>query len=450
MEDNSSQSDVLFPQERPWHIIFTTLLMIMLIVTTVIGNVFVIVAVFNYKPLRIVPNFFIVSLATADLLVALIVMPFHVSNNVAGEWLYGAVFCDIWLTFDVLLCTASILNICVIALDRYWAIHDPINYAQKRTVKRVLFMIIIAWLASAIISVPPLLGWDEMDDPVKSECTLTIEKGYVLYSACGSFYIPLCVMSFVYLKIYLATKKRLRQRCRAAAATKMAVMSAAKTSTSTDDNEETENPNCKKALVNQSDIETPKNGPSRAQVENNSRTIRKRKSILNFFEEKQRISLSKERKAARTLAIIMVTFVLCWIPFFLMYIIIPFCDSCVHPGKWVEVLFVWLGYVNSTLNPVIYTVFNTEFRKAFKDIFSCRKGRGRFNSVTRTNVWARRIWFRFWFHSVFTYFVMFDIIIQSYLQTNNIEIGSMHYSSSKRVLYPISELFINWKKGRQI
>ena len=386
MKNNSSELDVLFPGESPWHILITTFIMIMLIVTTVIGNVFVIVAVFYHKPLRIVPNFFIVSLATADLLVALIVMPFHVSNNIAIKWLYGSVFCDLWLTFDVLLCTASILNICVIALDRYWAIHDPINYAQKRTVKRVLIMILFAWLASAIISVPPVLGWNEIDngmlfDQVNSECTLTSQKGYVLYSACGSFYIPLCVMSFVYLKIYLATKKRLRERCRAAVATRMAVMSAAaaaaKTSTSTEDEDE-ENTNCKPALTNET--------PDKRSADNNRHTIRKRKSILNFFEEKQRISLSKERKAARTLAIIMITFVLCWIPFFLMYIILPFCDSCVHPGKWVEMLFVWLGYVNSSLNPAIYTVFNTEFRKAFKYIFSCGKSRRGVNGCTRTFV----------------------------------------------------------------
>lgn len=393
MEDNSSQSDILVPDERPWHVIFSTLLMVLLILTTIVGNVFVIMAVFSYKPLRIVPNFFIVSLATADLLVALIVMPFHVSNNIAGEWIYGTVFCDVWLTFDVLLCTASILNLCVIALDRYWAIHDPINYAQKRTVKRVLVMILIVWLASAIISVPPLFGWGEMDngglfDPVNGICMLTNEKGYVLYSACGSFYIPLCVMSFVYLKIYLATKKRLRQRCRAAAATKMAVMSAAVNTSvpSTDDNDETDVLNNRRSQVNQNDTSSPSNGPSKEQLQNSLRTVRKRKSMLNFFEEKQRISLSKERKAARMLAIIMVTFVLCWIPFFLMYLILPFCSSCIHPGKSVEVLFVWLGYVNSTLNPVIYTVFNTEFRKAFHDIFSCSKGRSRFNSMTRTYV----------------------------------------------------------------
>ena len=396
MEDNSSHSDVLISGEQPWIVVFTTLLMALLIITTVAGNIFVIVAVFIYKPLRIVPNFFIVSLALADLLVALIVMPFHVSNNAAGEWLYGHVFCKLWLTFDVLLCTASILNLCVIALDRYWAIHDPITYAQQRTVKRALTMILIAWLASAIISVPPLFGWGELDngslyDPKTGVCKLTSEKGYVLYSACGSFYIPLCVMSFVYLKIYLATKKRLRQRRHAAKATKMAMMSTTQHSSfpSTDDNEEQQEHRSvseRREIMGDTQNKESLDVPPREKMQNGTRVLVKRKSMLNFFEEKQRISLSKERKAARTLAIIMVTFVLCWIPFFLMYLILPFCDTCVHPGASVEVLFVWLGYVNSTLNPVIYTVFNTEFRKAFHDIFSCHKGRRRLNTMPRTYV----------------------------------------------------------------
>ena len=397
MEDNSSRADVLVSGDQPWIVIVTTLLMILLIITTVAGNIFVIAAVFIFKPLRIVPNFFIVSLATADLLVALIVMPFHVSNNAVGEWIYGHIFCKLWLTFDVLLCTASILNLCVIALDRYWAIHDPITYAQKRTVKRALTMILIAWAASALISVPPLFGWGELDNgslynPDTGLCTLTSEKGYVIYSACGSFYIPLCVMSFVYLKIYLATKKRLRQRRRAAKATKLAMMSTAHSSfPSTDENDEmpetTQDLNERRVNVNETDNGSPVNVPPREKHQNGgTRVLVKRKSMLNFFEEKQRISLSKERKAARTLAIIMVTFVLCWIPFFLMYLILPFCDSCVHPGTSVEVLFVWLGYVNSTLNPIIYTVFNTEFRKAFSDIFSCNKGRRRFNAMPRTYV----------------------------------------------------------------
>ena len=107
-----------------------------------------------------------------------------------------------------------------------------------------------------------------------------------------------------------------------------------------------------------------------------------------FINEKAKISLSKERKAARTMAIIVTTFIVCWLPFFLMYVILPFCSSCARGPKVLKFLFAlpfskikvfffqligfitWLGYVNSTLNPIIYTIFNMDFREAFKRIIS--------------------------------------------------------------------------------
>lgn len=134
-----------------------------------------------------------------------------------GKWIFGIYVCKMWLTSDVLCCTASILNLCAIALDRYWAITDPINYARKRTVKRVTMMITITWVLSAIISSPPLLGWNDWPEvfDVNTPCQLTSEKGYVIYSSSGSFYIPLFIMTLVYVQIYIATKRRLRERARA-------------------------------------------------------------------------------------------------------------------------------------------------------------------------------------------------------------------------------------------
>ncbi len=89
--------------------------------------------------------------------------------------------------------------------------------------------------------------------------------------------------------------------------------------------------------------------------------------MFQFIEEKQRISLSKERRAARTLGIIMGVFVFCWLPFFLMYVILPFCDSCCPTDKFINFI-TWLGYINSALNPIIYTIFNLDFRRAFKKL----------------------------------------------------------------------------------
>ncbi|KAE8742970.1 hypothetical protein FOCC_FOCC011400 [Frankliniella occidentalis] len=78
-----------------------------------------------------------------------------------------------------------------------------------------------------------------------------------------------------------------------------------------------------------------------------------------------------EHKAARTLGIIMGTFMLCWLPFFLWYVITTLCgESCPSPDVVVAVLF-WIGYFNSALNPLIYAYFNRDFREAFKNTLQC-------------------------------------------------------------------------------
>nr|XP_027218233.1 octopamine receptor-like [Penaeus vannamei] len=120
-----------------WEVVVTVASLSVIIVFTIVGNVLVILSVFTYRPLRIVQNFFIVSLAVADLTVAVFVLPFNVAYSIIGKWVFGIHLCQMWLTCDIMCCTASILNLCAIALDRYWAITDPINYAQKRTFSSV-------------------------------------------------------------------------------------------------------------------------------------------------------------------------------------------------------------------------------------------------------------------------------------------------------------------------
>lgn len=340
-------------------------------IATVVGNVLVILSVFTYKPLRNVQNMFIVSLAVADITVAVLVMPFNVAYSILGRWLFGLHMCETWLTCDVLCCTASILNLCAIALDRYWAIHDPINYAQKRTLKRVLVMILLVWTFSILISVPPLIGWNDWPDlfDESTPCKLTAEKGYVIYSSSGSFFIPLFIMTIVYFKIFQATKRRLREKAKAAA-------KFAKTNSSGKSIQlkyippETTTTQIMTMDSTCDDTESPSPTPTEQIRTNGSRksdtTERNGLASVNvrqYMEQKQRISLSRERRAARILGIVMGVFVLCWLPFFLMYVILPFCDDCYVSDRLVNFL-TWLGYVNSALNPIIYTIFNEDFRKA--------------------------------------------------------------------------------------
>ncbi|TMW42647.1 hypothetical protein DOY81_012274, partial [Sarcophaga bullata] len=82
-------------------------------------------------------------------------------------------------------------------------------------------------------------------------------------------------------------------------------------------------------------------------------------------KRRQQIEAKRERKAAQTLAIITGAFVVCWLPFFVMALLLSLCKSC-EINAAVASLFLWLGYFNSTLNPIIYTIFNPEFRRAFQ------------------------------------------------------------------------------------
>lgn len=431
--------DLAIPQ---WQAILLTLILSFIIMVTIIGNTLVILSVFTYKPLRIVQNFFIVSLAVADLTVAILVLPFNVVNMIIGRWEFGINLCKMWLTSDVLCCTSSILNLCAIALDRYWAITDPINYAQKRTVERVLILIAGVWILSLVISSPPLIGWNDWPkkfDSRKHPCVLNSNPGYRIYSALGSFFIPLVIMSIVYVEIYIATRRRLRERARASRINPTACMRTATGTTSTKETGSTlQDPESMSSETNHNELpdlrvyaksaekarrreklnktlnkietmnkenllhtivhedsitdmqdlssESNKQGSDTTTTVANDNNGGQRKPELNviaaekqmrknsvyqFIEEKQKISLSKERRAARTLGIIMGVFVLCWVPFFLVYIVIPFCPTCCPSNELMDFL-TWLGYLNSALNPIIYTIFNLDYRRAFKKLLGIK------------------------------------------------------------------------------
>lgn len=141
------------------HIVIASIIVTILMIIIVVGNMLVIIAIATEKSLKNIQNWFIASLAVADFFLGLIIMPFSLANELMGYWIFGSWWCDIHSAMDVLLCTASIMNLCLISLDRYWSITKAVDYLKSRTPARAAVMITAVWIMSALICIPPLLGW---------------------------------------------------------------------------------------------------------------------------------------------------------------------------------------------------------------------------------------------------------------------------------------------------
>ncbi|XP_034950005.1 alpha-2C adrenergic receptor-like [Chelonus insularis] len=140
-------------------IILASIAATILMIVVVVGNMLVIIAIVTEKALKNIQNWFIASLAVADFFLGLVIMPFSLANEIMGYWIFGYWWCDIYSAMDVLLCTASIMNLCLISLDRYWSITQAVEYLKKRTPARAVLMIALVWVMAALVCIPPLLGW---------------------------------------------------------------------------------------------------------------------------------------------------------------------------------------------------------------------------------------------------------------------------------------------------
>ncbi|XP_067899055.1 5-hydroxytryptamine receptor 4 isoform X2 [Heterodontus francisci] len=306
-------------------ITFLSAIMIM----TILGNLLVMVAVCKDRQLRkIKTNYFIVSLAFADLLVSVMVMPFGAFELIQQNWIYGDRFCLVRTSLDVLLTTASILHLCCISLDRYYAICcRPLVYRNKMTPLRVTIMLGGCWIIPSFISFLPIMqGWNSIgiqelvegrkfsNDTNTTYCIFMVNKPYAITCSVVAFYIPLILMVLAYQRIYVTARQHARQ-----------IEMLKRAGTSTDSGQQADHPG-------------------------NHR-------------------MKTETKAAKTLCIIMGCFCLCWAPFFITNIVDPFINYSVPNQLWTA--FLWLGYINSGLNPFLYAYLNKSFRRAFLTILCC-------------------------------------------------------------------------------
>ncbi|XP_051942278.1 5-hydroxytryptamine receptor 1D [Hippocampus zosterae] len=326
---------------------------------TVLSNAFVIATIFLTRKLHTPANFLIGSLAVTDLLVSILVMPVSIVYTVSKTWSLGQIVCDIWLSSDITFCTASILHLCVIALDRYWAITDALEYSKRRTMRRAGIMVGVVWVISISISMPPLFWRQAKAHEELTECLVNTDQiSYTLYSTFGAFYVPTVLLVILYGRIYVAARSRIF---------KMPTSSGKRFTTA-----QLIQTSAGSSLCSLNSSSNPEghvhSGTGSSPLFVNSVKVKLADSVL----ERKRLCAARERKATKTLGIILGAFIVCWLPFFVGTLVTAICKECWFHPVLVDV-FTWLGYLNSLINPVIYTMFNDEFKQAFQKLIKFRR-----------------------------------------------------------------------------
>ncbi|KAM5194263.1 alpha-1D adrenergic receptor [Mantella aurantiaca] len=315
------------------------------ILFAIVGNIMVILSVACNRQLQTVTNYFIINLAIADLLISTTVLPFSATLEVLGTWVFGRIFCDIWAAVDVLCCTASILSLCIISIDRYVGVKHSLKYPTIMTEKKAVVIIIVLWVSSMVISIGPLLGWKEPPPADDSQCSITEEPGYALFSSLFSFYLPLLVILIMYFKVYIVARR---------------------TTKSLEAGVKKERNKSMEVVLR---IHCRSLGDPNANSRNKGHTFRSSLSV-------RLIKFSREKKAAKTLAIVVGVFILCWLPFFIVLPLGSFFPF-LKPSDGVFKVIFWLGYFNSCVNPIIYPCSSKEFKRAFIRLLRCRCRRRR-------------------------------------------------------------------------
>ncbi|XP_041098362.1 histamine H3 receptor-like [Polyodon spathula] len=371
--------------------VILAVLMVIVVTVTVLGNALVILAFIVDKSLRNQSNYFFLNLAISDFLVGAFCIPVYIPYILTGRWMFGRGLCKLWLVMDYLLCTASVFNIVLISYDRFLSVTRAVTYrAQQAMTKHAITKMVAVWVFAFLLYGPAIIFWDfivgKSNVPWEECYGEFYHTWYFLLSASTfEFFAPFISVTFFNLSIYLNIRKRnknklnsmkegnghFQSRQDAEQLGSVFFVKTRKTSQSEPvadvvviEGEDRPSSSCPSstffAFKKKRGLCTLKG------VNVNTSTADGRFDTVSQ-KLTQHFRLSRDKKIAKSLAIIVCIFGICWAPYTLLMIIRAACSGRCVQYHWYEITF-WLLWLNSAINPFLYPLCHSSFRRAFAKI----------------------------------------------------------------------------------
>lgn len=279
-------------------------LLLAFMVLAVLGNAMVVLTVLRHRGMRTRTNMFIVNLAVADILVALLDMPVSLATLLRGDWVMGHAFCQFNGFTMALLLMCSIHTLMYMSVHKYLSITRPFSHRGEGYRKVAVFMA-AAWLWPFFCAITPFLGLTEIIyKRGASQCGPAYPRNMKMYSHSAlitvtNYFIPLGVMAFCYVNIF------------------------------------------------------------RVIADHMSR-VKTHMGLHNSVVQQKRINI--------TLFLVLICFLLCWTPYMIYTFYVNSRGNKTHVPEILNPVSYWFGYMNSACNPIIYAFRSPSFRHGYKEL----------------------------------------------------------------------------------
>ncbi|CAF1329846.1 unnamed protein product, partial [Didymodactylos carnosus] len=296
-------------------------------------------------------------------LIGIICIPLYVPKLISGQWYLGYHLCKLWLVFDYVVGSASTLCIVVISFDRYRMVSKGLKYISERSVHRALIFVFGTWIIASLNYGPAIVFWDLFSstkfDHRECDAPFAHSFAYLVTTAFVEFFVPFFSLTTLNLMVYLNIRQRSRGLIRTPATTTTTTTTSSKKRQQEHNNDQ---PN---------DIQISNGHMNKNLMPLQSSTITTTTLLLPTSSTYSKSSsssanLARDKKAARSLFILVFAFVICWCPYTLLTLIRALCKQptkCISNTLY-EITF-WLLWLNSTINPLLYSFLHVKFRKAF-------------------------------------------------------------------------------------